>query len=68
MATIYKAKQGQRLDEVVFEVYGDLRLFETILELNPDLGMFLREGNEVLLVELEAHSKEVVEENPKALW
>jgi phage tail protein X len=60
-----------RLDEIVYKVYGNLNLFEAVLEKNTHLHgkNILDAGDVVNLVELpkitEAQNKE---ENLKALW
>ena len=50
--------QEQRLDEVVFQHYGNLDNFDLILENNPKLANkdILEAGTEVELVELEEKS------------
>ena len=71
MQTQYTVNYSMRLDEVVYEVYGNLKLFEAVLEKNTHLHSktFLEAGDIVNLVDIpkttESKNKE---ENIKALW
>lgn len=63
MDKIYIAKDGDRLDTIVYAHYGHLRFFEQVLALNPNLAATLKAGNKVFLPEI----KEKAEEQNK-LW
>lgn len=43
------AKDKDRLDQIVYEIYGSLDNFEQILELNPNLSLILRAGDRIKL-------------------
>ena len=62
---IYKAKDGERLDQIVYKHYGHLGYFETVLELNPKLEIVLKAGDSVTLPEL---SEEKIPQKQAALW
>lgn len=62
---IYKAKDGERLDQIVYRHYGHLRFFEAVLELNPKLEIVLKAGDSVTLPEL---SEEKISQKQAALW
>lgn len=62
---IYKAKDGERLDQIVYRHYGHLRYFESVLELNPKLEVVLKVGELVTLPEL---SEEKIPQKQAALW
>lgn len=71
MQTQYLVKYSTRLDEVVYEVYGDLKLFEAVLESNPHLHdkNILEADDIVYLVEVpKTTNSKSKEENIKALW
>jgi len=71
MSSQYLVKYSQRFDEIVYEVYGHLDLFEKLLELNAHLlnKMHLEAGDTVLLIEIEPNTKEAPkEENLKSIW
>lgn len=63
MTKTYIAKDSDRLDTIVYNHYGHLRLFEQVLALNPKLGATLKAGDKVFLPEI----KEKAEEQNK-LW
>ena len=47
MTKVYIAKDGDRLDTIVYNHYGHLRFFEQVLALNPKLqGIFARDKRE----------------------
>lgn len=62
--TIYNAIEGERLDIIVFRHYGNLRVFEKVLEQNSRLEPVLKAGDKVLLPEIK--DEPVIKEN--ALW
>lgn len=62
---IYKAKDGERLDQIVYKHYGHLRYFESVLELNPKLEIILKAGDSVVLPEF---SEEKIPQKQAALW
>ena len=55
---IYRAKDDERLDQVVYKYYGHLKYFEQVLELNAKLDPILKAGDIVLLSEIEEATKE----------
>lgn len=61
---IYRAKDGDRLDKIVYKHYGNLRVFERVLELNANLKEHLKSGDIVKLPEIE--KEPIIKEN--ALW
>ncbi|WP_154570711.1 tail protein X [Campylobacter portucalensis] len=61
---IYKAKDEDRLDKVVFSHYGHLRFFEKVLETNSNLEAILKVGDEVKLPNFK--DEPIIKEN--ALW
>ena len=61
---IYKAKDNERLDTIVFRHYGHLRFFEQVLAVNPKLKPILKAGNDVILPEF----KEVKSKEQAKLW
>lgn len=61
---IYKAKDNERLDTIVFRHYGHLRFFEQVLAVNPKLKPILKAGNVVILPEIKEN---LVKEQAK-LW
>ena len=62
---IYKAKDGERLDQIVYKHYGHLGYFETVLELNPKLEIILKAGT---LVNLPEFNEEKIPQKQVALW
>ena len=66
---IYKAKDKERLDSIVYSYYGSLISFEKILEenikINPDFPVILKAGQQVILpdIKITEHFEET-----KALW
>ena len=70
MVTTYKAIEGERLDQIVFNFYGSIKLFEVVLENNPHLKdkPILSADDEVTLEEIEPVTTKTTEENVKALW
>jgi len=58
------------LDEVVYKIYGDLSLFEELLELNTKLSnkIHLEENDIVYLVDVKPILKTYSQENLQALW
>jgi phage tail protein X len=66
---IYKAKDNERLDSIVYAYYGSLMPFEKILEANlkanPDFSVILKAGDDVALPDIKIAPP--VEE-AKALW
>lgn len=61
---IYKALDGERLDQIVYKYYRDLRYFEQVLELNFALEAVLKAGDKVILPEINEVSKKEL----KNLW
>lgn len=71
MSNQYLVKYSQRFDEIVYQIYGDLDLFEDLLSLNTHLldKMHLEAGDTINLIELEPISKATPkEENLKSIW
>lgn len=62
---IYRSKDGERLDQIVYRHYGHLRYFESVLELNPKLEIVLKAGTLVNLPEL---NEEKIPQKQVALW
>lgn len=62
---IYKAKDGERLDQIVYRHYGHLRFFEAVLELNPKLEIVLKAGE---LVNLPEFDETKIPQKQVALW
>lgn len=62
---IYRSKDGERLDQIVYRHYGHLRYFESVLELNPKLEIVLKAGTLVNLPEL---NEEKISQKQAALW
>lgn len=58
MAKVYIAKDGDRLDTIVYAHYGHLRSFEQVLSLNPKLAATLKAGDKVFLPEIKERAKE----------
>ena len=58
MDKIYIAKDGDRLDTIVYNHYGHLRFFEQVLALNPNLAATLKAGDKVFLPEIKEKTKE----------
>ncbi len=63
----YIAKEGERLDQIVFRVYGSLEYFEEVLRANIHLAAKreLSAGDVVRLPDMDTNVKSVEE---KALW
>lgn len=61
---IYKAKDGDRLDKIVYNHYGHLRFFEQVLKVNYKLSPVLKAGDIVQLPEF----KNVNIKKENALW
>ena len=71
MSNQYLVKYSQRFDEVIYEVYGHLDLFEEVLSLNPHLldKMHLEAGDAVTLIEIEPSTEKTPkEENLQSIW
>jgi phage tail protein X len=62
---IYRSKDGERLDQIVYKHYGHLRYFETVLELNPKLEIVLKAGE---LVNLPEFDEAKIPQKQVALW
>lgn len=60
---IYIAKDGDRLDKIVYEYYGHLRYFEEVLMLNFKLKPVLKAGDMVILPDIKEKKEEL-----KSLW
>ena len=58
MIKVYIAKDGDRLDTIVYAHYGHLRFFEQVLALNPNLAATLKAGDKVFLPEIKEKAKE----------
>jgi len=71
MSNQYLVKYSQRFDEIVYQVYGNLDLFEKLLSLNTHLlnKMYLEKGDTINLIEVEPTTKTTPkEENLKSIW
>lgn len=71
MSNPYSVKYSQRFDEVVYSIYGDLKLFETLLSKNEHLldKLFLEAGDTVYLIEpAPIKTRTLKEENLKSIW
>ncbi|MBE2985466.1 tail protein X [Campylobacter sp. RM9344] len=64
MDKIYIAKDGERLDIIVYKHYGTLKNFTEILAFNSRLNSILKAGDKVFLPEI----KENVVKKEKTLW
>lgn len=64
MNKIYVAKDGERLDSIVYRHYGHLRFFEEVLKLNHKLAPVLKAGDRVFLPDI----NENVAKKEKTLW
>ena len=58
MIKVYIAKDGDRLDTIVYAHYGHLRFFEQVLALSPKLAATLKAGDKVFLPEIKEKAKE----------
>ena len=58
MIKVYIAKDGDRIDTIVYAHYGHLRFFEQVLSLNPKLTATLKAGDKVFLPEIKEKAKE----------
>jgi phage tail protein X len=58
MIKVYIAKDGDRIDAIVYAHYGHLRFFEQVLSLNPKLTATLKAGDKVFLPEIKEKAKE----------
>jgi hypothetical protein len=72
MATVISVvmtQQGKRLDEIVFERYGNLELFDAIVALNRDIvqDVFVEQGAELLMIELPYSTAPKIQE-ASTLW
>lgn len=64
MIKVYIAKDGDRLDTIVYAHYGHLRFFEQVLAVNPKLKPVLKAGDAVVLPEI----KENLAKEQAKLW
>ena len=68
-ALYYKAKDGERLDSIVYACYSSLLPFEKVLgenlKENPDFPVILKAGDDVMLPDIKI---EPPTEEAKALW
>lgn len=64
MSKIYIAKDGERLDIIVYKHYGTLKNFTEILAFNSHLNAILKAGDKVFLPEIKAN----VAKKEKTLW
>ncbi|MBE2986564.1 tail protein X [Campylobacter sp. RM12920] len=64
MSEFYTAKDGERLDTIVYKHYGTLENFAEILAFNSRLNSILKAGDKVFLPEI----KENVVKKEKTLW
>ena len=62
---IYRSKDGERLDQIVYRHYGHLQFFEAVLELNPKLEIVLKAGE---LVNLPEFDETKIPQKQVALW
>lgn len=62
---IYRAKDGERLDIIVFKHYGHLRYFEQVLELNAKCEPILKAGDVVILPTIKEN---LTKKELKSLW
>ncbi|EEO26019.1 tail protein X [Helicobacter winghamensis] len=63
MNKVYIAKEGERLDKVVYNHYGNLEYFNAVLEVNPKLTPLLKNGDKVIFPKIE-----IKENKEVALW
>ena len=63
MNKVYIAKEGERLDKVVYNHYGNLEYFNAVLEVNPKLTPLLKNGDKVIFPKIE-----IKENKDVALW
>lgn len=63
MSKIYIAKNGERLDSIVYKHYKTLEYFEQVLKANSKLEPLLKTGDKVILPDIE-----VKESKEEALW
>lgn len=63
MSEIYLAKNGERLDSIVYKHYKSLDFFDQVLKANPKLGAILKTGDRVILPEIK-----IKESKEKTLW
>jgi len=70
MTIPYSVKYSMRLDELVYDYYGSLEMFERTLELNPSLTnvLILKTGTTVQLEKKQITQTKTSEENLKSLW
>lgn len=59
----YTAKDGDRLDSIVYEHYGTLDCFSEVLAFNTKLNEILKAGDVVLLPQVKIKEKRL-----KSLW
>lgn len=68
MAAKYTAKQGERLDTIVYSYYGTVDVLHTVMLYNVDLlgKELLDDGDVVTLPVIDTESSEI--EKGKTLW
>ncbi|EAC1839728.1 tail protein X [Campylobacter lari] len=49
MSKIYIAKDGEKLDSIVYKHYGTLEYFDQVLMVNPKLEPLLKTGDKIVL-------------------
>ncbi|WP_279129149.1 tail protein X [Helicobacter winghamensis] len=59
MNKVYIAKEGERLDKVVYNHYGNLEYFNAVLEVNPKLTPLLKNGDKVIFPKIEIKENKV---------
>ncbi|MBE3607053.1 tail protein X [Campylobacter sp. RM13119] len=64
MNKIYIAKDGERLDTIVYKHYGTLENFSEILAFNSHLNAVLKAGDRVKMPEIKAKATK----KEKTLW
>ncbi len=64
MNKFYIAKDGERLDTIIYKHYGTLENFTEILAFNSRLNTILKAGDKVFLPDI----KENVVKKEKTLW
>ena len=71
MSNQYSVKYSQRFDEIVYQVYGNLDLFEELLSINTHLldKMYLDTGDIINLIEVQPKTQTIQkEENLQSIW
>lgn len=59
------AKESDRLDQIVYNHYGTLEVFEQVLKFNPNLEPSLKAGDVIFLPEIKIEN---VAKKDNSLW